>query len=159
MLIKQVTSPEEYQTAAILFEEYAQGLGLDLEFQDFSNEIAHLETMYSKPEGLIGIAYGQNDSILGCFGIRKWDGTICELKRMYLRNTARGKGIGTQLLAHAIAMGTELGYSEMRLDTLPRMEAAIHLYEKMGFRAIAPYRYNPIAGARFYALPLPIEHP
>jgi ribosomal protein S18 acetylase RimI-like enzyme len=42
----------------------------------------------------------------------------------------------------------------MRLDTVPSMESAIALYRSLGFREIAPYRVNPIAGAMFFELQL-----
>jgi ribosomal protein S18 acetylase RimI-like enzyme len=47
-----------------------------------------------------------------------------------------------------------MGYPAMRLDTVPAMAAAIGLYESLGFRRIAPYRANPIAGAIFLELAL-----
>jgi len=45
----------------------------------------------------------------------------------------------------------------MVLDTLPSMVAAQGLYERLGFRDIAPYRFNPIPGARFMARQLPSQ--
>lgn len=73
---------------------------------------------------------------------------------MYIKRSARGIGIGKQLLLKAMDIGSELGYEKMRLDTLPNMDAAIRLYEKMGFYPIEPYRYNPIDGTRYYELKL-----
>ena len=46
------------------------------------------------------------------------------------------------------------GYGRMFLDTLPSMGAAHSLYERLGFKEIPPYRFNPVAGARFMALSL-----
>ena len=48
----------------------------------------------------------------------------------------------------------EIGYKYMRLDTLPFMKEAIKLYSNLGFREIAPYRYNPFEGAKFFELKL-----
>lgn len=152
MELKEVVSSEGYEAAVNLFKEYALEIGIDLEFQSFKKEIENVEEEYSRPNGVIFIAYDQNDVMLGCFGIRKLEDTICELKRMYIRKVARGIGIGKQLLMKAIEIGIELGYSQMRLDTLPSMGVAISLYEKAGFHQIDPYRFNPIKGARYYEL-------
>lgn len=150
--MKEVISPKGYKIAVDLFEEYALEIGIDLDFQDFKKELENIAKQYSRPEGVIFIAYGEDETVFGCFGIRKLEGTICELKRMYIKKIARGMGIGRQLLAKAIEIGIELGYSKMRLDTLSSMKVAIHLYEKAGFYKISPYRFNPIKGAEFYEL-------
>lgn len=150
----EVVSSKGYQTAVNLFKEYALEIDIDLNFQDFKKELTNIEKQYSRPEGVIFIAYNENKVALGCFGVRKLEDTICELKRMYIRKAARGIGIGKLLLAKAIEVGIELEYSRMRLDTLPSMEAAIHLYEKSGFYKISPYRFNPIRDAKFYELKL-----
>ena len=42
----------------------------------------------------------------------------------------------------------------LRLDTVPGMNAAQSLYAQLGFREVAPYRPNPIPGARFLELEL-----
>ena len=97
----------------------------------------------------------QNDiSTLGCFGIRRFEGTVCELKRMYLKKEVRGFGIGRLMLGKSFELGKELGYQKMRLDTLPTMKSAIALYNLMGFYEIEPYRFNPIKGAKFFEINL-----
>ena len=73
---------------------------------------------------------------------------------MYLKASVRGMGIGKLLLTKAIKAGKELGYNTMRLDTLPSMQSAIGLYQKMGFYEIPPYRFNPIAGTKYFEIQL-----
>ena len=58
------------------------------------------------------------------------------------------------LVDAALAEARRLGYRRVRLDTLPGMETAQALYERLGFREIEPYTRNPIAGARFLELEL-----
>lgn len=143
-------SEEAYTQAAALFRAYAGELGIDLEFQDFTNELKHLQTQYSPPQGAIILALNAKKVPVGCVAVRKFEKNICELKRMYVSSAARGMGIGKLLLKKAIETGRETGYSAMRLDTLPGMHTAIQLYEKEGFYPIAPYRYNPVPGTRYY---------
>ncbi len=81
---------------------------------------------------------------MGCVGIRRLSPTVCELKRMYLKKEARGKGLGKQLLSKAIAIAKQMQYRRMRLDTLQTMDAAMGLYKKMGFYDIPAYRFNPL---------------
>ena len=73
------------------------------------------------------------------------------MKRLYARPRVRGSGCGLFLAQRAIDWAIETGYKRMVLDTLPSMTAAQRLYERLGFRDIAPYRFNPVAGARFMA--------
>lgn len=150
----EVTSASDYIIAIKLFKEYAAHIGIDLGFQDFDKEVENLESKYSKPEGVLYIAYDNENIPVGCFGIRAFEGNICELKRMYLKESARGYGFGKLMMAKAIAAGKELGYHKMRLDTLSSMLPAVGLYEKTGFYEIDPYYFNPIAEAKYFEISL-----
>ena len=152
--LTEAISDGDYQLAVQLFREYATEIGIDLGFQNFSDEIDNIKEHYSRPKGVIIIARKDRSMVLGCFGIRDLTGTICELKRMYLKSEARGIGIGKLMLEKSIEIGKELGYKKMRLDTLPTMHSAIGLYTKMGFYEIEPYRFNPIKGAKYFELRL-----
>ena len=150
----EVKSDEDYQTAVELFKEYSSDIGIDLEFQNFSQEIATIQNQYSRPEGGIFLIIRDKDTASGCFAIRKFDKTICELKRMYLKKEVRGLGVGKVMLDKAFQFAKELGYQRMRLDTLSTMHSAISLYTKMGFYEIKPYRFNPIEGAKYFEVSL-----
>lgn len=84
------------------------------------------------------------------FAIRKFENSIGELKRMYLREPWQGKGIGMLMLRESMKQAQQLGYKKLRLDTLPSMHAAISLYRNAGFYEIPSYRFNPVAGTRYF---------
>jgi putative acetyltransferase len=142
-------SDEEYKVAAILFQEYAIWLNIDLSFQKFDDELLHLKEMYAFPHGAIFLSKDKT-FFTGCVAIRKIDTDIAELKRMFIRDDHRGKGIAATLLEKAIATAIQLGYKKIRLDTLDSMTPAINLYKKYGFYEIEAYYFNPEKNAVFF---------
>ena len=86
---------------------------------------------------------------VGCICVRNLGDFIAEIKRMYVKPAYHGKGYGRLMLNKAIDETKRLGYRYLRLDTVPDMESAIHLYLSTGFYEIEDYTYNPMPGARF----------
>ena len=135
-----------------LFLEYAQSLGFSLCFQNFDEELAGLPGDYAPPEGRLLLVEYESE-LAGCVALHKLDASICEMKRLYLRPQFRGKGLGRALAERIIAEARQIGYRQMRLDTVePVMKDAVAMYRKLGFKEVAPYRTNPIAGAMYMEL-------
>ncbi len=151
-------TPARTEAARALFVEYANTLGFKLCFQGFDQELAGLPGAYAPPHGTLLLALDAQDHAVGCVGVRPLaadDGRrLAELKRLYVQPDRRGSGLGARLTAAALAFARADGYAAIRLDTLPSMRAAIAMYEALGFRDIAPYYDNPIAGARYLELAL-----
>jgi ribosomal protein S18 acetylase RimI-like enzyme len=154
MKLIQANSAEDIRRARELFEEYAAGLGFSLCFQDFDREVAELPGKYVPPNGRLLLAVKDNQTA-GCVALRRIGEGVCEMKRLYVRTSFRGAGLGRTLAEAIIQAARELGYQRMRLDTLPgKMDAAIAMYRSFGFKEIAAYYDNPVAGALFMELEL-----
>ena len=136
-----------------LFREYADGLGIDLCFQGFEEELATLPGKYAPPRGRLLLAW-EGARAVGCVALRPLDGDRCEMKRLYVQPAARGGQLGRRLAQRICEEAHAAGYRRICLDTLPSMSAAQRVYATLGFEPIEPYVFNPIDGARFLGLDL-----
>jgi GNAT superfamily N-acetyltransferase len=152
--IRQAQTERDIESARTLFREYETWLGMSLCFQGFEEELAKLPGKYASPEGRLYLAF-VDEELAGCIALRKFEDGICEMKRLFLRENARGHGLGHLLIEKLIDEARTIGYSKMRLDTYPpKMGKAVSLYESHGFHPVEPYYNNPHDGVLFMELDL-----
>ena len=150
----QARSAGDIEQARELFREYSAWVETDLCFQNFEKELAALPGSYAEPDGRLLLGF-HDAQLAGCVGLRKIGAGICEMKRLFVRDAFRGKGIGRKLIESIVREAKKIGYERMRLDTLPpQMNDAIALYRSFGFKEIEPYYDNPVPGAKFMELNL-----
>jgi putative acetyltransferase len=157
MNLIQAINPDEVALARQLFEEYASWIEISLCFQGFDKELAGLPGDYAPPKGrlLLAIENDQPAQVAGCIALRPLSDNACEMKRLYVRPRFRGRGLGRELVAAVVEAAREIGYESMRLDTLPgKMDQALAMYRRFGFKEIEPYYENPVVGATFMELSL-----
>jgi putative acetyltransferase len=142
---------DDWRSARRLIEEYAASLDLDLSFQNIAHELDHLDSEYAPPTGAFLLADAEG-AWVGCVGVRRFAEGVGEIKRLYVGPAARGLGVGKLLARAIIADGKRLGYPRLLLDTLPSMKGAIALYQALGFRQTAAYRFNPEPGTLYFEL-------
>lgn len=124
--------------------EYTTMLGRDLTFQNLEEELADPAKKYTAPEGELLVAVDDNDMVIGMVAYHKHSATRCEMKRLYIKPCCRGQKLGDQLVSKIINHARRAGFQEMVLDTITPLQAAIHLYKKMGFIECEAYYHNPM---------------
>jgi ribosomal protein S18 acetylase RimI-like enzyme len=156
MTITEAKTPDEYASAKALMEEYAASLGINLCFQNVSEELANLKEVYGPSRGCLLLAR-EAEAFVGCVAVRPVEPEVFEMKQLYVRPDHRRCGLGRSLAAAALVRARRLGYRRMVLDTLPRMTEAQSLYESLGFREVKCYHANPLQGVRYLGIDLSVN--
>ncbi len=147
-------STSQISQARDILKEYAESLGLSESFPGFKEELSGLPGEYADPDGRLLLA-ALDRELVGCVALRKLEAGVCEMRRLYLRPACRGKGLGQALAGYVIAEARKIGYGRMRLGTVePKMQSAVAIYRKLGFRGIEPYRSNPLQDALYMEMDL-----
>lgn len=134
--------PRLIDIARELFLEYQAGLGIDLCFQSFEEELSSLPGKYGPPSGKLLVVFNQ-DHPLACGAIRPLEAGVAEIKRIYVRPEGRRRGLAREISTRLIDFAREQGYERVRLDTLARLSGAVELYRSLGFVDIPAYNFNP----------------
>jgi putative acetyltransferase len=97
-----------------------------------------------------------NGEILGGAGIYPTEGLpegMCELVKMYLKKSARGKGLGKFLIDKCLQTAKEEGFSQVYIETMPELSKAVSVYEKFGFTYLTgPKGNSGHSGCTFWML-------
>ncbi len=98
-----------------------------------------------KTAGSIYFVAEESGAILGGGGIyptQNLPAATCELVKLYLSTAARGKGIGKMLIEKCFTAAKDLGYKKIYLESMPELNIAIPMYEKLGFTYLAAPQGN-----------------
>jgi ribosomal protein S18 acetylase RimI-like enzyme len=150
----EAVTERDVADARELFAEYAATLNFSVCFQGFEEELRTLPGSYAPPRGKLMLLRADGEPA-GCIALKPLDARRCEMKRLYVRPAFRGRGFGEELVHRLISDARTLGYATICLDTIVgRMDAAIALYRRLGFREIPAYYDNPIENALYLELTL-----
>lgn len=155
LTILQAKTHDHIAAARELMQEYEASLGIKLCFQNFDEELRNLPGKYAPPRGRLLLAE-QEGRTAGMIALRPVeDSCVCEMKRLYVRPGFRGKSLGKKLVDELLTEALKIGYRSMRLDTIQgKMDRAIELYRRLGFREIPAYYASPVRETLFLELDL-----
>jgi putative acetyltransferase len=156
MDVRDAESGEELDEARRLFVEFVgwhhqrqeQNAGLVAAYFDQAAWQAELDTLpgaYAATEGGALLVAWDHGSALGCVALRPLDDESCEMKRMYVEDAGRGRGVGRALGEAIVQRARDLDYSAICLDTSVEQHEAIGLYRSLGFEECEPYHELPEA--------------
>lgn len=151
--IREVSLPADTQRLKALILEYVAWLGMDLSYRGFDAEMENFETLYTLPSGTFFLAEHGGQAV-GCAGLLSHGDGVAELKRVFVQPALRGRHLGEQLVDAVVQRARALGFRRLVLDAVPQTTHAQQLYLRMGFAPTPPYYADPVAGTKFFELPL-----
>jgi putative acetyltransferase len=101
-------------------------------------DIKDIEHSYFERGGTFYVLEEKDGSIIGAYGLYPVDRQTCELRKMYLHSSYRGKGLGKLLLEDALSKARQMGFKRMTLETASVLKEAISLYKSYGFVEYQP---------------------
>lgn len=145
--VPQVTDYAEFE--ALLLEYYtdvlqiaeAAGLPKLVPAEMVQSSMEHLEDMLP-PNGRLVLARNAEGDLVGCGTLRRIRPDAVEMKRMYVRPEARGKGVGQRLFQMRMDEAQKMGCRIVYADTAKGNRPMLSMYERGGFRYIERYPEN-----------------
>lgn len=137
--IRPIEQQDNAGIAAVIREVSAEhGLTADKGFAVADPILDTLFEVYSKPRSAYWVVE-MDGEIVGGGGVSQvsgGDNDTAELQKMYLSSVLRGKGLAKQIVLMSLEFAKAQGYTRCYLETTKELQAAIKLYEKLGFEFI-----------------------
>ena len=106
----------------------------------FDDNLYHLSEFYNAmpDKRIYYVLTDESDNVLGGVGLAEFAGIedCAELQKLYLNDSVKGRGLSYDLMNTVESVARDLGYKRMYLETHDNLKAAIHLYEKCGYKEI-----------------------
>ena len=130
-------TPEYDAPLAALIRSSLKARGLDIPGTAYFDEaLDRLSAYYDRPGRGYWILSGEDGALLGGIGLAEFRGSRCELQKLYLAESARGRGLSYDMIRWVEEKAREKGYRSIYLETHTNLQAAIHVYERAGYRQI-----------------------
>ena len=138
--LRRITPTDDAQIAGIIRKNLEQ-LQLNIPGTAyFDPELDHLSAYYNSvpAKRTYLVALDEAGQVIGGVGVAEFDGIehCAELQKLYLADSAKGKGLGKELTQAAETWARSAGYQNLYLETHTNLSAALGLYEKQGFHPV-----------------------
>lgn len=143
-----IRSPDtsEWNVVRQLLIDYRNEFDDETCFTSFDEEFNNLEAVYAQAgKWKLIVVEEPSQKIVGCVGVRTLSPGVAEMKRLYVIPTHRGLHLGKRLAEEIISLVQSHHYDRMLLDTMLEMKEAQRMYERMGFRVVAPYDHQDLS--------------
>jgi GNAT superfamily N-acetyltransferase len=134
--------PEDHAAVVRELADYLNFIGDALDAEGLDHDIAHWQEEYDGRTGVLLVVADAAGEVVGTAAVRLLEPGLGELKRMWLRPSRQGRGLGRRLMHACLDEARRLGCRALRLDTQAKLEAAVHLYRAYGFSEIPRYNDN-----------------
>lgn len=132
----QAVDPQHPDALAFLVHAAQEARAL---YPDLFAEDTPLPTNAPAVQGSVYLVAYAGAVPVGCGALHPLQPWVAEVRRMFVTQAARRTGVATAVLAALEMHASTMGYRLLRLETGRRQRAAIALYERCGFRPIAPF--------------------
>ena len=134
--------PEDHAAVARELADYLAFIGDALDAEGLDHDIAHWQEEYDGRTGVLLVVADPAGEVVGTAAVRLLEPGLGELKRMWLRPSRQGRGLGRRLMDACLDEARRLGCRALRLDTQAKLESAVRLYRAYGFSEVARYNDN-----------------